>query len=179
VAGKLERLARVTRSESSPNDQTLDLSSLARDIAAQLADMADVRGVSIEIDEALPPLTADAGRVELVLMNLLANAVKYSDPDRARSVVRVRADWQDGLPRVCVEDNGLGIPAGKLAVIFEQFERAHAHLDEELGAQGLGLGLSIVRECMDAMGGAVTVESREREGATFILTWPAEAWRSA
>lgn len=49
----------------------------------------------------------------------------------------------------------------------------------ELGAADLGLGLSIVRECMNAMGGAVTVESCEHEGTTFILTWPPKAWRSA
>jgi signal transduction histidine kinase len=80
-------------------------------------------------------------------------------------------------PQLRVEDNGIGIPAAQRAAIFEQFVRVHAHLDDELGSQGLGLGLSIVRECMDAMGGAVAVESVESEGTTFVLTWP--RWRLA
>lgn len=179
VAGKLERLARLTRSESSPNDQRVDLAAISRDVALQLADMAEVRGVVFDIDEALPSLTADAGRVELVLMNLMANAVKYCDPGKAGRFVRVRVDDREGRRTVRVEDNGLGIPATKRAIIFEQFERAHAHLDDEIGAQGLGLGLSIVRECMDAMGGTVTVESHEHDGAAFILTWPPLAWGPA
>ena len=52
-----------------------------------------------------------------------------------------------------IRDNGIGIPKSKLDLIFDQFVRVHAHLDDELGAQGLGLGLSIVRESMEAMGG--------------------------
>ena len=56
-----------------------------------------------------------------------------------------------------IEDNGIGIAPAKVATIFEQFVRAHADRDEELGAQGLGLGLAIVRECMEAMNGTVTV----------------------
>lgn len=174
VTGKLERLARLTRStDGAPNDQTVDLSTVAQDVAAQLADMADVRGVTFEIAPDLPLLTADAGRVELVLMNLLANAVKYSDPGKSARTVRVRRD--PAGPGVRVEDNGIGIPAGKRALIFEQFVRVHRHLDEELGAQGLGLGLSIVRECMEAMGGTVTVESADGQGTAFVLRWPAGA----
>ena len=177
VAGKLERLARLTRrSENAPNDQSVDLGAVSRDVAGQLADMADVRGVTFDIADDLPPLTADAGRVELVLMNLFANAVKYSDPAKPVRVVRVRCVAAASGPQLRVEDNGIGIPAAQRAAIFEQFVRVHAHLDDELGSQGLGLGLSIVRECMDAMGGAVAVESVEGEGTTFVLTWPAGVW---
>ncbi len=75
-------------------------------------------------------------------------------------------------PVLVIEDNGIGIPAGKVVVIFEQFVRAHSDRDEELGAQGLGLGLAIVRESMEAMKGSVTVTSEERAGAAFTLTWP-------
>lgn len=175
VTGKLERLARLTRrSRSAPNDQAVDLAATARDVAQQLADMADVRGVRIEIADDLPRLVTDPGRVELVLINLLANAVKYSDPEKHGRLVRISVEPGDA-PAVRVDDNGIGIPAAKLSLIFEQFVRVHAHLDDELGAQGLGLGLSIVRECMDAMGGNVTVASSEGAGTTFRLTWPVAA----
>ena len=173
VTGKLERLARLTRrTQSAPNDQAVDLGAVARDLADQLADMADLRGVRFEIADGLPTVSADAGRVELALVNLLANAVKYSDPAKPDRVVRV--ETADGpAPALRVTDNGIGIPRQRLSLIFEQFVRVHAHLDDELGAQGLGLGLSIVRECMDAMGGTVSVTSRDGEGTAFLLTWPA------
>jgi signal transduction histidine kinase len=175
VTGKLERLARLTRrSRSAPNDQAVDLAATGRDVAQQLADMAEVRGVSIEIADDLPTLVTDAGRVELVLINLLANAVKYSDPEKSERVVRVTA-VPGPVPAVSVADNGIGIPEAKLSLIFEQFVRVHAHLDDELGAQGLGLGLSIVRECMTAMGGSVAVTSAQGDGTTFHLTWPVTA----
>ena len=75
-------------------------------------------------------------------------------------------------PTVVVCDNGIGIPRDRLDAIFRQFVRAHAERDLELGAHGLGLGLAIVRECMDACRGTVSVESVEGVGTTFTLTWP-------
>ena len=78
-----------------------------------------------------------------------------------------------------IRDNGIGIPKSKLDAIFEQFVRVHAHLDDELGAHGMGLGLSIVRESMEAMGGIVSVESAEGEGTTFVLEWPAISQRQS
>jgi signal transduction histidine kinase len=173
VAAKLERLARLTRtSEVALNQQAVNLGSLAADVARQLAEMAEARGVRVEIADALPTLLVDGGRAELVMMNLLANAVKYSDPEKADRAVRVHPDPSVPHPRVVVSDNGLGIPRSKLEAIFDQFVRVHAHLDGELGAQGLGLGLSIVRESMDAMGGTVSVTSDEGRGTTFVLDWP-------
>jgi signal transduction histidine kinase len=172
VAGMLERLARLSRSDNAPNEQRVELTALVRDVASQLSDMAQSRGVSFVIDEQLPALVIDAGRLELVMMNLLANAVKYSDPAKPSRVVHVDCDATAPRPRVCVRDNGIGIPASKVAVIFDQFVRVHEHLDVELGAQGMGLGLSIVRECMDAMGGSVRVESVEGVSTTFVLDFP-------
>jgi len=174
VAGMLERLARLSYSDNAPNQQRVELTALVSDVATQLADMADSRGVSFVIDEHLPALVADAGRVELVMMNLLANAVKYSDPVKASRVVRVEYEAAAPGLRVCVRDNGIGIPAAKVAVIFDQFVRVHTHLDVELGAQGMGLGLSIVRECMDAIGGSVRVQSIEGVGTTFVLDFPSQ-----
>jgi signal transduction histidine kinase len=174
IATKLERLARLARtSEVGLNEQAVNLSALVHDVARQLAEMAEARGVRFHVADDLPTLSIDSGRAELVVVNLLANAVKYSDPAKADRRVEVYADGAAAHPRVVVRDNGIGIPAGKLSAIFEQFVRAHAHLDDALGAQGLGLGLSIVRESMDAMGGSVSVSSAEGEGTAFVLEWPA------
>ena len=134
--------------------------------------MADARGVTIEMVGTLPSVVTDAGRAELVLVNLVANAIKYSDP--AKSVRRVTLDGEvtPTSVRLRLRDNGLGLPESKLRVIFEQFVRAHADLDEELGVTGMGLGLSIVREAMGAMQGTISVASVEGDGTTFTLEWP-------
>jgi len=172
VVAKLERLARVARvsDPDTPSEQEIDLSALATDVERQLQDMATTRGVRIIVDEGLPRIFADAGRVELVLINLIANAIKYCDPQKGDRFVRVRQTPKSGLS-IVIEDNGIGIASAKVAAIFDQFVRAHADRDEELGAQGLGLGLAIVRECMEAMNGTVTVTSEEGQGAAFTLTW--------
>ena len=173
VAGKLERLSRLTRSaDDVPSEQAVDLVAVVHDVAGQLAEMATARAVTFDIAPSLPSFLADAGQVELVFMNLLANAVKYSDPVKPSRVVRVEHDSSVPHPRVRIRDNGIGIPRSQLDAIFDQFVRVHTHLDEELGAQGLGLGLSIVRESMEAMGGRVGVVSSEGEGTTFTLEWP-------
>jgi two-component system sensor histidine kinase ResE len=174
VAGKLERLARLTRANDNnlPSEQQVELSALAADVAKQLEDMATTRDVTVEVAEDLPAIVIDSGRAELALVNLIANAIKYSDPDKPRRYVRVRKA-PGPAAAILIEDNGIGIPKQKLVAIFEQFVRAHSDRDEELGAQGLGLGLAIVRECMEAMKGTVTVTSEEGAGATFTLAWPA------
>ena len=98
VAGKLERLARLTRrSDNAPNEQQVDLAAVVNDVVGQLRDMAEARGVVFEVDPDLPTLAADAGRVELVVMNLLANAIKYSDPDK--SVRQVTVELPTSLAR--------------------------------------------------------------------------------
>ena len=170
VAAKLERLARVTRVSDSPAEQEVDFTALARDVETQLQDMSAARGVRIIIDDDLPRLVTDAGRAELALINVMANAIKYSDPAKPDRFVRVsRAPGPN--PAITVSDNGIGLACSKVTAIFEQFVRAHSHRDEELGAQGLGLGLAIVRECMEAMNGAVAVTAEEGVGCAFTLTW--------
>jgi signal transduction histidine kinase len=172
VSGKLERLARVSRANDAdtPTEQDVDLTALARDVERQLDDMATARGVRITVADDLPRVVTDAGRAELVLVNMIANAIKYADPDKADRFVAITRT-PGSAASIVVQDNGIGIAPGKLAAIFEQFTRAHADRDEELGAQGLGLGLAIVRESMEAMGGSVTVTSEEGAGTVFTLTW--------
>jgi signal transduction histidine kinase len=140
--------------------------------------MAAARDVHVEVEAGLPSLTLDAGRVELVLMNLVANAIKYADPSKPSRLVRLCARPSSPGVALQVSDNGIGIPRERLDAIFGEFVRVHTHLDSELGAQGLGLGLSIVRECMDAMDGTVTVESIEGQGTTFTVEWPQAAQRT-
>ncbi len=171
VAGKLERIARLSRArEDTPTEQRIEMFALVTDVATQLKDMAEARDVRVRVSPDLPSLVIDPARLELVFINLLANAIKYADPNKRERVVDVEAVEGQELV-VVVRDNGIGIPANRLDIIFQQFVRVHADRDDELGAQGLGLGLSIVRESMEATAGSVSVASREGEGTTFTLAW--------
>jgi signal transduction histidine kinase len=172
VVGKLEHLARIDASGDSPVVQEADLGALARDAAEQLREMADARGVRVEVVEGLPLANVEPARVGLVLVNLLANAIKYSDPAKPERYVVVRQGSASDAWGIEVADNGIGIPSSRLDHVFKAFARAHADRDAELGAHGLGLGLNIVRECMDAMHGTVAVRSVEGQGTTFVLSWP-------
>jgi signal transduction histidine kinase len=114
-------------------------------------------------------------RLELVFLNLVSNAIKYSDPGKPEPFVEIAAAQDDataGTFTVCVRDNGLGIPGTDQPAIFERFFRGHAHLDGELGVTGTGLGLAIVAECIQALGGSIRCESAVGQGTTFFVTLP-------
>lgn len=177
----LQRLARMGDASDLPNQQLIDLRALADEVARQLADMAASRQVSVRVSPDLPRLTADPARIELVMLNLVANAIKYSDTDKAGSFVEIapagdheRAADAAGGPTctIAVRDNGIGIPDADQPAIFDRFFRAHAHLDGELGVTGTGLGLAIVIDCVQALGGSIRCESRPGVGTTFLVTLP-------
>lgn len=172
---QLEMLSRLQGAQSTRIDvQQTDVSAVAWEVARQLREMSDARGVDILIDDPLPTLLIDTARLELILMNLISNAVKYSDPAKRRRIVSVEAAACDvnGFTCIAVRDNGLGIPADQLRAIFGRFVRAHAERDSELGVRGSGLGLAIAAECAEAVGGAIRVESEPGEGTTFFVDIP-------
>jgi signal transduction histidine kinase len=176
----LQRLARLGEPLDVPSQQRVDLATVAREVARQIDEMARSRGVIIRIDPNLPALTADPARLELVLLNLVSNAIKYSDPSKPECVVEIAPDHhldQDssGVCVIVVRDNGLGIPEADRAAIFDRFFRAHAHLDGEHGVSGTGLGLAIASECMQALGGSIRCESTVGVGTTFFITLPCES----
>jgi signal transduction histidine kinase len=170
---KLESLARVRTDGDSPVIQVVSASTVANEAARQLREMSDARGVEIRIADSLPSLAVDVGRLELVFVNLLSNAIKYADDGKEHRYVEVLGEsLPDGRVQIRVHDNGIGIPAEALGIIFERFTRAHAeHDDQHVG--GLGLGLAIVDDCVRTMGGRIEVQSVEQEGTTFILSLPA------
>ena len=174
---QLESLSRLrTDRVDVPDVQRTDVATVAWEVASQLREMADARGVAITVSEPLPELVIDAARLELILMNLMSNAVKSSDPHKSPRVVSVETVPCETPDSVCisVRDNGLGIPADQAATIFRRFVRAHADRDAELGVRGSGLGLAIAAECAEAVGGNIRVESTIGVGTTFFLSVPRE-----
>src|SRR5205814_2269945 len=85
----LERLTRLTETLDVPSQQETDLQTLATDVAGQLEEMAASRGVAIRIEPSLPALLIDSARLELVILNLVSNAIKYCDPDKPDRFVAI------------------------------------------------------------------------------------------
>jgi signal transduction histidine kinase len=112
-------------------------------------------------------LRVDSFWMKRVLNNLIWNAYKFT-PDHGRVIITVHKK-ANGLDLV-VEDNGRGIPADKLKVIFEKFKQAAPVTD---GRIGTGLGLWICKRIIELHGGSIHVESEEGKGSRFILTIPA------
>src|SRR6185369_12787931 len=99
----------------------------------------------IRVLDALPTLTIDVGRLELTFVNLMSNAIKYSDEAKPVRWVEISGlESADGWCQIAVRDNGLGIAGDSVTRIFERFTRAHAQQGYGVHVGGLGLGLSIV-----------------------------------
>jgi len=175
LVDNLQRLARLGDPLDVPSQQHIELEGLAGEVARQLDEMASARAVTIRIGRHLPTLFGDPAHLELILLNLVSNAIKYSDPAKPECFVEIAvagdADAEDACT-VRIRDNGLGIPDADQPAVFDRFFRAHAHLDHELGNSGSGLGLAIVVECVKALGGSIRCESTVGQGTTFFVTLP-------
>jgi signal transduction histidine kinase len=135
---------------------------------AAVSPLATERGVSLRADAARSPdVHADPARLAQILRNLLANAIAATP--RGGSI-EVRGATEDGMIRIEVADTGSGIAAEHLPRVFERFYRADPARARETG--GAGLGLSIVKQLVEAQGGRVFVESEPGRGSTFGFTLP-------
>ena len=149
------------------------MATIAHEAARQLREMAVARGVDMRVADSQATVIVDVGRLELAFVNLVSNAIKYSDPSKAERYVEiVPGGPEDGWLHVHVRDNGIGIPQAALSKIFDRFTRAHTDNPLTTHVGGIGLGLSIVEDCVRAMGGFITVESEETRGTTFTLRLP-------
>ena len=110
---QLEALSRLrARPPDAPEIQRVDVSTVAWEVARQLREMAEARTVEVHVSETLPSIVIDMARLELILMNLVSNAIKYCDPDKPQRLVHVETEPTSDQDFACivVRDNGLGIP---------------------------------------------------------------------
>jgi signal transduction histidine kinase len=127
------------------------------------------QGFALEVDvpEGLPEVQLDKEALGQALINLVNNAIKYSQDEKQ---IRIAVREQSGRLLLSVADRGIGIAKSEQKKIFEKFYRAENSLVHD--TKGSGLGLSLVRHILDAHGGAVEVESAPGKGSTFTLALP-------
>jgi signal transduction histidine kinase len=147
--------------------EAVDVQSFMPDLLTRLQDILPVHRVSMEIAPNLPPVQVDYSRLERIVLNLLTNAFRYSV---AETPVHIRAFRQEAEIVIAVSDQGRGIAAQDLPHLFERFFRTG-----ERRADGIGLGLYIIKLLVEAHGGRIWAESELGKGSTFSCTLPIAA----
>jgi len=151
---------------------SFDIDSWMADLIAIHGPRADERGLSLKysIDENVPKiLLGDPVRFTQVISNLLSNAVKFTDHGGVKVSIACIADEDSGVVLHCaVEDTGKGIKEEKIPVLFDPFSQEDTSINRRFG--GAGLGLSICKSLVQAMGGEIKVRSKLGQGSVFSFT---------
>jgi signal transduction histidine kinase len=182
LARTVERMLKLVRSGDFGRPlerQSVAVAPLLHRAVDEINPHLELRGQTavIEVEPGLGPIAVDPDKIADVLINLLANAVKFT-PDGG--TIRVTASAEPGAPdwvRVSVIDEGLGVPAGDQQYLFEPFFTGfdtlrHSSGDYQFGKRGLGLGLWLVKTFVELHGGRVEVSSSHGQGSTFSFLLP-------
>lgn len=146
-----------------------NLPELMADLRQVVKPMADKKGLQLVLTSKGPALEwieGDPARIRQILYNLLSNAIKFTPTGR----VALQADWRATEVVLSVEDSGIGIPAEKLPLLFENFVQVDSSTTRLYG--GTGLGLAICRRLIEAMGGSICCTSNPGLGSTFTVSLP-------
>jgi two-component system phosphate regulon sensor histidine kinase PhoR len=168
IVGDLLVLSALEEKGSALKAEDVDVQSLAENIARIFEKPARDKGLALTVEAGpgLPRIKADPYELERLLVNLVDNAVKYTDKGR----VTVRLAAAGDQFSIEVEDTGIGIDADHLAHVFERFYVVDKSRSKKFG--GTGLGLSIVKHIIQAHKGTISVKSRLGEGTTFTVSLP-------
>jgi len=163
-------VARITSGKLRLERSGINLEQVVRDALEIVQVAADAKGVRIDsdVDASIGTIYGDGGRLQQVAWNLLSNAVKFTPVGGS---VHLHLRRINTIAELTVTDNGVGIPAEFVPYVFEPFRQADASTRRVYG--GLGLGLSIVKQLVEAHGGSISVYSEgEGYGATFTVRLP-------
>jgi len=163
-------IERIDSGEVDMHRTRCDVSKLVESAVTELRPLATQTEVTLGAEAEPMAVFADPDRVHQTLVNLISNAVKFSEPGGA---VRVSASSEDGEVLFRVRDGGRGIPPEKLETIFERFQQVDASDSREKG--GTGLGLAICRTIVERHGGRIWAESELGKGSSFLFSLPTRA----
>lgn len=163
-------LSRLEYQQTQWNKTSFNMEEVVMGAVKKLEMSAKQKGHTITVERLapLPMFEGDKDRIEQVILNIISNAIKYT-PDKG--IIKVLMDYIDGMIRIVVDDNGIGIPESDLPRIFERFYRVDKARSRELG--GTGLGLSIAKQIIEAHRGQIDIASAQGEGTTVTIKLPA------
>jgi signal transduction histidine kinase len=167
-------VSRITRGDVELRKAAVDLADVIQNALAATRPAIELRGheMSVRLASGVFRVDADATRLEQVVVNLLTNAVKYTEPGGSLSV-RLSRELVDGAPEavLSVRDTGRGIPRDMLEKVFDMFVQVSPTIDRSTG--GLGLGLTLVRRLVEMHGGSVQAHSEgPGKGSEFVVRLP-------
>ena len=147
----------------------ISISNMLKDIISKLDLLIKEKAhkVELDIEEKLPNIVADKDGIEQVILNIISNAIKYTED---KGQINIRAFTKDDDLVLKVKDNGIGIPDDDKDRIFERFYRVEKGRSREMG--GTGLGLAIAREIIDAHGGSINIHSIFGQGTEITIILP-------
>jgi len=169
TTGLMENLLQWAKSQMQSNSvrpQKLDILKIISEVKQLLTIQAEAKGIKLEFkpDQVLY-VYADRDMVNLVLRNLISNAIKFT-PENGR--IQIKVQEKRSFIQVCVSDNGVGISSENLNKLFTEYYTSKGTSDES----GTGLGLMLCKEFLSKNGGQMKVESQEGKGSTFSFTLP-------
>ncbi|MBO9396635.1 response regulator [Shimia sp. R9_2] len=162
--------SKIQAQKISLTDEPFSLRELVRECCALLSLHSDAKKLELIFDypEKIPSsFVGDMIRVRQVLLNLIGNAVKFTEVGRVSVTVSFSPDAEEMPLQIAVADTGVGIDPAQLEMIFTAFEQVHE--DGKLRGKGTGLGLAISKALVERMGGKLSVESVPNEGTTFLV----------
>jgi len=166
LVSNLLDLSRIESGSLKPDKGWYDLGSLVEEVVGRLQFLASTHRVVLALPDNLPPLNFDYVEIDQVISNLVENAIGHTP---AGSEIRVEVSVTGSEARIEVEDSGSGIPADAMGHLFEPFFRAPTDGKRSTGA---GLGLAVARGLVQAHGGRIWAENRQKRGARFVFTLP-------
>lgn len=165
--------ARLERGKLSSRLEAIPPSAIVTRSRGRLADRAEQAGMQLTVEEGIagdePMVLADPTAVEQILFNLVDNASKYAT-NAADKTIRLRVRQADGAVLLEVSDGGPGIPFDQQRSLFRPFSKS-AHQAAH-SAPGVGLGLALSRRLARSMGGELTYQGTDGQGARFVLALP-------
>ncbi len=153
--------------------EEVDLDELTTEVFEQLQFMSGASSVKLVKNLSNKNILADPFRLEVILTNLFSNAIKFIDPRKSEQVIEVTTRESKGILELVVKDNGLGISKEHKEKVFDMFYMT------TYSKEGSGVGLYIVKETINKMGGSISVESEIDKGATFYIHLPIRRAASA